>query len=78
MKSKKIHKIKHFSPYHIIALNFLILILAGSALLSLPFVTNSGESTDFLTAIFTSTSAVCVTGLSVVTTLEHWNLLGKI
>jgi trk system potassium uptake protein TrkH len=44
----------------------------------IPAATASGEKTDFLTALFTSTTSVCVTGLVVEVTATHWSLLGHI
>ena len=52
----------------ILALGFILLILVGALILTLPISTTSGESTNFLDALFTATSAVCVTGLIVVDT----------
>lgn len=60
-----------------IALGFLIVILAGSLLLMLPFATAEGESTTFLDALFTATSASCVTGLIVQDTFLHWTWFGR-
>lgn len=60
-----------------ILLGFLLAIFVGAGLLSLPIATVSGE-TDFLTALFTATTSVCVTGLVVVPTFSHWTLFGKI
>lgn len=60
-----------------ILLGFLLAIFVGAGLLSLPIATVSGE-TDFLTALFTATISVCVTGLVVVQTFSHWTLFGKI
>ncbi len=60
-----------------IILGFLCAILIGAILLSLPVATVSGES-NFLTALFTSTTSVCVTGLVVVDTFSYWTLFGKI
>lgn len=57
---------------------FLILILIGAGLLMLPWSTAPGEHTTFLTALFTSTTSVCVTGSIVVDTCVHWSLFGKI
>src|SRR5690606_29352603 len=48
-------------------------ILLGALVLMLPVATASGESTGFATALFTSTSAVCVTGLTVVDTEVYWS-----
>ncbi len=66
------------TPSQTITLSFALLILAGAVLLNLPAASRSGESVGFLDALFTSTSAVCVTGLVVVNTLEHWTLFGHI
>ena len=56
---------------------FLLAILTGAVLLTLPVATVSGKS-DFLTALFTATTSVCVTGLVVVPTFSYWTLFGKI
>ena len=61
-----------------IPLGFLMLILIGTGLLMLPFSTASGEKTDFLTALFTSTTSTCVTGLVVVDTYSHWTVFGQV
>ncbi|WP_245565934.1 TrkH family potassium uptake protein [Thermocrispum municipale] len=53
-------------------------ILFGTVVLMLPFSTTSGKSTDFVTALFTSTSAVCVTGLTVVDTEFYWSEFGHV
>ena len=63
---------------HMIALGFAGIILLGSFLLSLPCATLSGESIGWFDALFTSTSAVCVTGLIVVDTGTTFNLFGRI
>ena len=57
--------------------SFFIAILFGTLLLMLPISSNTHEPTDFLTSIFTSTSAMCVTGLVVVDTATHWSLFGQ-
>ena len=57
---------------------FAILIAAGTALLMLPFATAAGESTRFLDALFTATSAACVTGLVVFDTASHWSPFGQV
>lgn len=54
------------------------IIIIGAILLNLPISSNNGQSIGFLDAIFTSTSAVSVTGLVPVNTAEHWTLFGKI
>lgn len=57
---------------------FLVLIIIGALLLMLPAATVSGEETGLLTALFTSTTSVCVTGSTVVDTSTHWSLFGEI
>ena len=66
------------SPVHIIPLSFLLAIAVGTLLLLLPAASAEGAETDFLTALFTSTTSVCVTGLVVVDTYAHWSLFGKV
>lgn len=61
----------------ILVLGFILVILTGAILLTLPISTASGEGTNFLDALFTSTSAVCVTGLVVVDTGSYWNMFGQ-
>lgn len=62
----------------IIAIGFIVLILIGAILLSLPISSASGESTNFLSCLFTATSASCITGLVVVDTATHWSGLGQV
>ncbi|MEG6512485.1 TrkH family potassium uptake protein [Desulforamulus ruminis] len=57
---------------------FALVILTGALLLSLPLASASGQPTDFLTALFTATSAVCVTGLVVVDTGTYWSSFGHL
>lgn len=71
-------KIQQLNPAQILVLGFAFIILVGAILLSTPLVTQTGETTGFLKALFTSTSAVCVTGLVVVDTGTHWNTTGQI
>lgn len=61
----------------LIPLGFASVILIGSILLFLPISTNPGRETGFLDALFTSTSAVCVTGLVVVDTAEQFSVFGR-
>ncbi len=68
----------NISPARVFVIGFALIILAGSLLLSMPFVTNSGQSVGFINALFTATSAVCVTGLVVVDTGTFWNPIGQI
>lgn len=65
------------TTYHLVALTFLVLILTGSGLLMLPLASIGGESLSFVDALFTSTSAVCVTGLVVVDTATYFSLFGQ-
>lgn len=55
-----------------------LLILLGTLLLMLPFATESGDSTSFIDALFTSISATSVTGLVTVDTQQHWSFFGEI
>ena len=70
-------KIK-LSSFQIISLGFVGLILLGTFLLCLPISNKNGEWTPFMDGLFTSTSAVCVTGLVVYDTATHWTIFGQI
>ncbi|MBR6053011.1 MAG: Trk family potassium uptake protein, partial [Clostridia bacterium] len=59
---------RKLSPFQIIILGFTAVILFGTLLLTLPFASKAGGWTPFIDALFTSTSAVCVTGLVVLDT----------
>ena len=63
---------------HFIPVSFLLTIIIGTLLLLLPFATAAGEQTDVVTALFTATTSVCVTGLVVVDTYAHWSLFGQL
>ena len=65
-------------PSQTIVLSFFIMIVAGSLLLSMPFSSSDGTRIPFLDSLFTSTSAVCVTGLAVVDTASGFSIWGKI
>lgn len=71
-----LHKQK-LSSSQIILFGFAGVILMGTLLLLLPFATNSGQSASFWDALFTSTSAVCVTGLIVQDTATYWSGFGQ-
>ncbi len=74
----KIFRIRHrFTPFQIIILGFSGLILLGTLLLMLPIASNSGNVTPFKDALFTATSAVCVTGLVVHDTASYWSVFGQ-
>ncbi|MDE6313081.1 MAG: Trk family potassium uptake protein [Lachnospiraceae bacterium] len=66
------------SHAQIIAMGYLLVILAGTLVLLLPFATKEGQHTSFSEALFTATSATCVTGLVVVDTASHWTTAGKL
>lgn len=75
---KELYFFHQLSSFQIIFLGFLAVILAGSLLLTLPAASAGGEQTPFLDALFTATSAVCVTGLVVHDTATYWSLFGQI
>lgn len=66
------------SVWQILALAYLLGTILGSILLILPFATKSGQSTSYLNALFTSVSAVCITGLSPYDINTHWTLFGQL
>ena len=66
------------SPAVLVLFSFLFVICAGTLLLMLPISTVESESTSFLGAFFTATSATCVTGLIVYDTATHFTFLGQL
>ena len=77
--SQKIRKKVHgISALRIIPTIFLIIIFVGTLLLMLPVASKSGEGTGFTDALFTATSATCVTGLIRFDTYTHWTTFGQI
>ena len=64
--------------WQFLALGYFIVIVTGSLLLMLPFATRDGQSTSYVNALFTATSATCVTGLVPYDTNVHWTLFGQI
>lgn len=79
---KKLFRI-NLKPTQILVLGFLLLTVLGAVLLNLPIasqpdVSGMRHSIGFIDALFTATSAVCVTGLVVVNTMEHWSVFGKV
>lgn len=68
---------RHWSSAQVILLGFGALILAGTLLLMLPVSSRSGQWTSFTDALFTATSASCVTGLIVQDTATYWSLFGQ-
>lgn len=77
MFKKHIRK-KTARPTSIMAAGFLLIIFLGALLLSLPVSARNGEATPFHTALFTATSATCVTGLITVDTATHWSGFGHV
>lgn len=69
---------RQLSPPRVLVTGFALTILLGAILLSLPFASASHQATSFLTALFTATSAVCVTGLVVVDTGTYWSTSGQV
>ena len=69
---------KHISSFRIIILGFVSAILIGTLLLMLPISTESRIGASFSDALFTSTSAVCVTGLVVHDTATYWSFFGEL
>ena len=68
---------KTLSSFQIIILGFGMIIIVGTFLLMLPLSTQSREWTPFIDALFTATSAVCVTGLVVQDTATYWSYFGQ-
>ena len=73
MKKRRIS----LSTTQIIMLSFLGLILLGSVLLSLPISATGGKAVPYLDALFTATTATCVTGLVTVPTVSTWSIFGQ-
>ena len=72
-----IHKKNRFTSFQIIIWGFIAVILIGALLLMLPVSSKAGIITPFNEALFTSTSAVCVTGLVVQDTATYWSWFGQ-
>jgi len=68
---------KNFTSFQFIILGFMSVILIGAVLLMLPISSDHGQWTSFEDALFTSTSAVCVTGLVVKDTSTYWSGIGQ-
>ena len=77
-RNKEIKWMKGMNAAQILVGGFLGLIIVSSLILMLPISSKSGQVTPFVDALFTATSAVCVTGLSVVNTSAHWSIFGKV
>ena len=68
---------RQFNPTRFVVFSFGAIILTGTVLLMLPWASTSGESAGLMTALFTSTSATCVTGLALVDTATSWTIFGQ-
>ena len=71
-------KVFHLASTHYILLSFLVAILVGSVLLAMPISSATGEGTPYIDALFTATTATCVTGLVTVPTGTHWSVFGQV
>lgn len=67
---------KKLYPVQILALFFVVVIIIGSFLLTMPISSSSGVATDYLDALFTATSATSVTGLVTLDTGTYWSSFG--
>lgn len=74
----KVWKWLYASPPRILVIGFAAIILIGSQLLALPIASSTGERTDWIDALFTATTATCVTGLVTVDTGTHYSTFGQI
>lgn len=75
---KKKLGIMMLTPPQILVLGFAVIIFIGAGLLTLPFASSNGQSLPFIDALFTATSATCVTGLVVVDTGSMYTMFGQI
>lgn len=66
------------SPARWILLGFALIIVLGTILLCLPIATRQGQHTGVYLALFTATSATCITGMTLVDTWTHWSLFGQL
>ena len=71
-------KQRTLSTTHIIMASFIIVILLGAVLLSLPISSADGKPTPFVDALFTATTSTCVTGLVVTPTVTSWSVFGQV
>lgn len=71
-------KVLTWSPPRILVSGFALIILLGACLLSMPFASASGSRLPFIDALFTATSATCVTGLVVVDTGTYFSTAGQV
>ena len=69
--------LRQSSPTRIIVVSFILVVFIGTVLLVLPFSSRDGVFTNPVNALFTATSATCVTGLSVYDTYNYWSPFGQ-
>lgn len=69
---------RRLTTTHYILFSFLMAILIGSILLALPISSANGQAMPFIDALFTATTATCVTGLVVVPTVFSWSIFGQV
>lgn len=72
------NKCKFFTPVRFLALGFASMILLGAFLLMLPIASRAPGGESFINALFTATSASCVTGLVIADTYQNWTIFGQI
>lgn len=72
------HRSKKLNISQIITIVFLIVIITGAILLTLPVASRTGKSNGLFTALFTATSATCVTGLALGDTWTQWSMFGQV
>jgi len=77
-KIGSIRKNKDLNPSIVLVIGFATVIFIGAILLNLSIASQNNQSVGFVNALFTSTSAICVTGLIVVNTAAHWTIFGQI
>lgn len=83
MSSEKKLRRKRFdlfaiAPAKLLVISFAFIIFVGALLLTMPFSSRSGEWTPFIDALFTATSASCITGLAVYDTYTYWSIPGQL
>ncbi len=71
-------KQRQMLPARILVFGFASVIAIGTLLLLLPFATRDGQTTSFVEALFTATSATCVTGITLFDTYSHFTMFGHI
>ena len=76
--SETLKKLKEVEPVRLIVSSFFLIIVVGTILLILPISSRGGKMTAMVDALFTATSATCVTGLVVFDTWTHWSTFGHV